>query len=104
MKEPLVFKEFLERINAHFGNRADFIWVDDQFLAEQNLRPIVDIPIWEPKTGRAGRHTMSAEKAIQAGMVFTPMEQTFDSALNWYDHVKSPSTDPAIDKSRPLME
>ncbi|WP_420602840.1 NAD-dependent epimerase/dehydratase family protein [Flagellimonas sp.] len=101
-KEPLVFKEFLERINTHFGNRADFIWVDDEFLAEQNLRPIVDIPIWEPKTGRAGRHTMSAKKAIQAGMSFTPMEQTFDSALNWYDYVKSSSTDPAIDKSRPF--
>ncbi len=101
-KEPLVFKTFLERINAHFGNKANFVWVDNAFLEKNNMRPIVDIPIWEPKTRRAGRHTMSAQKAIQAGMTFTPMEETFDSALNWYEKVKSPDYDPALDKSRPF--
>lgn len=100
-KEPVNFKGVLTRVNAHYGNKANPIWVDKGFIDEHQLRPIVDIPIWEPKDRRAGRHTMNAQKAISAEMTFTPMEQTFDKALNWYDHVKSPSDDPGLDKNRP---
>ncbi len=100
-KGPLVFKEYLKRVNEHYGNKAEFIWVSPVFIEENKLVPIVDLPLWEPKTSRAGRHTISAQKAIGAGMTLTPMERTFDSALNWYDQVKSPVVDPALDKSRP---
>ncbi len=100
-KNPILFKEFLMRVNDHYGNKAKFIWVSKAFIEENGLRPIVDIPLWEPKERRAGRHTMSAQKAITAGMTFTPMEQTFDEELDWYDEVKSPTDDPGLDKNRP---
>ncbi len=100
--EPLAWTEFLLKVNNHYGNSANLIWVDTDFIAEKELRPVVDIPIWEPKTRRAGRHTMNSDKAIAAGLTFTPMEETFDSALNWYDHIKSASADPGLDKNRPF--
>ena len=96
------WKEFLNKVNNHYGNKANFIWASAEFLAEKELRPVVDIPVWEPRNRRAGRHTMSAQKAIDAGMTFTPMEETFDNALKWYDHIKSPNDDPGLDKSRPF--
>lgn len=71
-------------------------------MEEKELRPTVDIPLWEPKSRRAGKHTMSAAKAVAAGITFKQLEQTFDDALRWYDHVKSPEDDPGLDKSRPF--
>ncbi len=100
-KDPLLFRDYLKRINEHYGNKAELVWVNEAFIKANQLMPIVDIPIWEPKSRRAGRHTISAEKAIAAGLVFTPMERTFESALNWYDRVKSPTYDPGLDKNRP---
>lgn len=98
----VTFKHFLERLNRFHGNRAELIWVDQEFLERKELRPIIDLPMWVPITRLPGRYTMSAQKAIDAGMIFTPMEQTFASALNWYDEVKSPDSDPGLDKNRPF--
>ena len=101
-RDPLTFGEFLERANKHFGNRAELTWVSDDFLANNEIRPVIDIPVWEPIERRAGRHTMSASKAIAAGLTFSTLEKTFDDALDWYDKVKSAQADPALDKSRPF--
>lgn len=100
--EPLKWVEFLTRINDHYGGKANFVQVDWEFLDRKKLRPVVDIPMWEPRHMRAGRHTMSAEKAIQSGLTFTRMEETFDRALNWYDEFKGPGSDPGLDQNRPF--
>ncbi|MEM9648194.1 MAG: NAD-dependent epimerase/dehydratase family protein [Bacteroidota bacterium] len=101
-KEPLLWQEFLNRVNSHYGNKANFIWVDKEFLEEKNVRPVVDLPMWESRTRRSGRHTMDSQKAIASGLTFTAMGETFNNALNWYDHFKSPTTDPGLDKDRPF--
>lgn len=101
-EKPMLFKDFLERINTHFGNPAELVWVSNTFIEQHELRPVVDIPIWEPKTRRPGRHTMSSKKALQAGMTLLPINETFESALQWYDQVKSPIADPGLDKNRPF--
>ena len=100
--EPLLFREFLDRANKHFGKMANLVWVDQAFIEEQQLRPIIDIPMWEPNSRRTGKHQMSSRKAIDAGMQFRHMEATFDDTLNWYDIFESPTTDPATDNSRPF--
>lgn len=101
-KAPLKWKEFLTKINDHYGNKANLVWVNNDFIEQKQLQPVVDLPIWEPRNRRAGRHTMNSQKAIKAGMTFADMEKTFDNALNWYDHIKSPNADPGLDKSRPF--
>lgn len=101
-KEPLQWKEFLNLINEHYGNKANLVWVDKDFLKEKELRPVVDIPMWEPRERRAGRHTMNTDKAIAAGLEHTGIKETFDNALKWYDHIKSPKADPGLDKNRPF--
>lgn len=101
-KNPVTFSEFLTRANSHFGNRAELIWVDQEYLDFKELRPIADVPLWASRTSFPGRNTMSTQKAVDAGMTFRPMEQTFDDALNWYDQKKSPDDDPGLDKDRPF--
>ncbi len=101
-ESPLKWDEFLDKVNAHYGYKANLVWVSTAFLKEREIRPVIDLPIWEPQARRPGRHTMSSEKAIKAGLTFTPIEQTFEGALNWYDEVKMPATDPGLDKSRPF--
>lgn len=101
-KDRLNWQEFLNRINSFYGNKARLVWVSKDFLARKSIRPVVDLPMWEPIERRAGRHTMDATKAINTGLKFRPMEETFESAMTWYDQVMSPEADPGLDKRRPF--
>ncbi len=99
----LTFRELLNSMNDHFGKKAKFVWVAEQFLLEKmELEPIRDIPLWAPRSVSIGFHTMSSKKAIQSGHEFRPMEETMDDAISWYDKVKSAENDPGLDKNRPF--
>ena len=100
--DPVTFSQFLTSLNRHYGDKSTFTWVNQEFLEGNDIRPIVDIPLWEPKNRRTGFHLIDAQKAKDAGLTFRSMGQTFDSALNWYDEVRGGEIDPATDKSRPF--
>ncbi len=70
---------------------AQFVWVSEEFLVAQGVGYWLDVPLWVPPT-MAGIHTVSAAKAIAAGLTFRPLAETVADTLVW-DHTR-PANEP----------
>jgi 2'-hydroxyisoflavone reductase len=93
--EPTTMREWLEATNAAFGDRANLVWVSDDFIREKNLRHFSEIPIWLPR-GRArkpGFHRVSTAKAIAAGLSFREIAQTAMDEVRWFRESRPPDFD-----------
>lgn len=82
----LTMQDLLETCRRVSGSNARFIWVSEQFLAEQN----VELPIWVPSE-EVGAATIDCRKAFEAGLVFRPLSSTVRDTLAWYE-ARTPST------------
>ena len=68
----------LTRSDAHFH------WAPVEFLAENNVQPWSDMPVWVPDTQEdAGFSRVDISKAIHAGLTFRPLEETVRDTLEW---------------------
>ncbi|MCC6661494.1 MAG: NAD-dependent epimerase/dehydratase family protein [Phycisphaerales bacterium] len=68
------------------GSDATFTWVPAAFLAQHNVTPWGDMPLWVPPEGdSAGFHTRKVERAVKAGLTFRPIEETCKATLDWYN-------------------
>lgn len=77
-------REVLEACNAAAGNQAKLTWVDADFLADHDVSPWSDMPMWfDPRGEMAGFGTISNARAIKAGLVFRPVLATAKDTLAW---------------------
>jgi 2'-hydroxyisoflavone reductase len=61
------------------------VWLPADFLAEQQVSPWSDMPVWAPSVGEeAGFALTSAERATQAGLRIRRMSDTVTDTLSWY--------------------
>lgn len=61
------------------------VWLPAEFLAEQQVSPWSDMPVWAPSVGdEAGFALTSAARAIQAGLSIRPMADTVADTLRWH--------------------
>jgi 2'-hydroxyisoflavone reductase len=61
------------------------VWLPAEFLAEQQVAPWSDMPVWAPSVGEeAGFALTSAARAIQAGLGIRPMADTVADTLRWH--------------------
>jgi 2'-hydroxyisoflavone reductase len=68
----------LTRSGAHFH------WAPVEFLAENNVQPWSDMPVWVPDTQEdAGFSRVDISKAIHTGLTFRPLEETVRDTLEW---------------------
>ena len=65
---------------------AQLTFVPAEFLAEQNVAPWGDMPVWVPGTGdSAGFGRVNIQKALAAGLTFRSLANTTQDLLAWYD-------------------
>lgn len=84
-KTPTTIAEMLYGIKAVTTSDARFTWVPAEFLAEKQVRPWSDMPVWVPGTGRtAGFARVICKKAYDAGLTFRPLADTAKDTLTWY--------------------
>lgn len=84
-KTPTSIAEMLYGIKAVTTTDAKFTWVPAEFLAEKQVRPWSDMPVWVPSTGRtAGFARVNCQKAYAAGLTFRPLADTAKDTLDWY--------------------
>ncbi len=84
-KTPHTIAEMLYGIKAVTTSDARFTWVPAGFLAEQQVRPWSEMPVWMPSTGRtAGFMRVNCQKAWNAGLSFRPLADTARDTLTWY--------------------
>jgi nucleoside-diphosphate-sugar epimerase len=73
----------LHTCNKVTGNRADLIWVTDQWLSEQDVKPWTEIPLWRlsPSTW-----AVSSARAARAGLRCRNLEDTIADTWEWLRH------------------
>lgn len=85
---PADMAELLYGCKAVTGGDASFTWIDDHgFLAEQNVRGWVEMPIWMPRQNpdQAGANTWDNARALEAGLSCRPLAETVRDTLEWWE-------------------
>ncbi len=60
-----------------------FVWADDAFLLERDVRPWQDFPIWMPQADN-GVHQKNIRKALKAGLTPRPIADTIAGIWEWW--------------------
>ncbi len=78
----LTMGELLESCRRVAGSTSRLVWVDDGFLAEHEVQPYVDVPLWVPdQPDLRGFSQVETGKAVAAGLTHRPVEETVMAAL-----------------------
>jgi 2'-hydroxyisoflavone reductase len=79
-------KSVLEAFNAATGDRAELIWVRDDFLLKQDIQAWTNLPLYRPlhRAVRKGFMQIDSSKALAAGFDFRPIAATVEDELRWF--------------------
>jgi len=80
--ERLTLEQFLEACKETSGTDVTLIWASASFLAEQQVKPWRDLPLWVPEAMR-GLLQVDTTKATSDGLVFRPLSETIHDTLTW---------------------
>ena len=77
--------ELLETSKKVSQSDATFTWVSPEFLAEHEVAPWSEMPVWMPPEGEyAGFDQIDVQRATAKGLAFRPLEQTVRDTLDWW--------------------
>jgi 2'-hydroxyisoflavone reductase len=75
----------LEGIKSANNSKANFTWVNADFLEEQKVAPWSDMPVWVPPRGEdGGMGRINIQKSVGKGLTFRPLEVTARDTLAWF--------------------
>jgi nucleoside-diphosphate-sugar epimerase len=66
--------------NQVTGNRAELVWVEDEWLAGQDVKPWTEIPLWRLSPGA---WAVSSARAMRAGLTCRDLEATVADTWDW---------------------
>jgi len=88
----LTMGEWLESIKTEMQSDCEFVWVDDEFLIEQDVGAYFEMPLWIPLNGDNNYFSeVSVEKAVRNGLVFRSPEESAIDALKWRETTDFPT-------------
>lgn len=79
---PLTLGKVLETAEAVTGQTPTYHEIPEATLLEKGVQPWADLPLWLP-TADSNLHRVNNRKAIEAGLSFTPLEQTMADIYAW---------------------
>src|SRR5947209_2139955 len=75
----------LEGIKAANNSKANFTWVDADFLEAQKVTPWGDMPVWVPPRGEeGGMGRINIQRALGKGLTFRPLAMTARETLGGF--------------------
>ena len=83
----------LEECEAVSGTDAEFVWVSEDFLEENEVEPFRELPLWVPRED-AALLAIDCGRAIEAGLTFRPLAETIKDVLDW-DRARMEGREPA---------
>lgn len=102
-ESTLLFPEFLERTKSALPSTARIVPVDPTFLAEHDVAPWSGLPFWVGDDDGISR--ISIRKALTAGLVLRPLEETIRDTAAWRQTVEEPlKVGITSEKSRAVLE
>jgi len=83
-ESPISFGLLLDTCKLISGSDAKFKWAPLDFITQNNIAPWSDLPAWIPDTVEdVGFSRVDISKALNAGLTFSPLEQTIKDTLAW---------------------
>ena len=81
---PVAMQDLLEAFVSVSGSGARFVWMNDDFLIENEIQPFVELPLWIPdnKT-HVGFYAVNCVRAIASGLTFRSLADTVEATLAW---------------------
>ncbi|MBK9330982.1 MAG: NAD-dependent epimerase/dehydratase family protein [Ignavibacteria bacterium] len=86
--EPLSLNDFAAKCKDFSGSDAEFIYMDEKFLLDENVVPFRDLTLWLPEED-AGVNNINISKAKHAGLSIRPLEDTLKDTIE-YDLSRGP--------------
>ncbi len=82
----LTMASLLDECKAVSDSDASFIWVDEEFLADEQVAAWSELPLWLPESEERLKGFMfaSVDKAIDAGLTFRSLADTVADTLAWH--------------------
>jgi 2'-hydroxyisoflavone reductase len=74
------YGDLLRTCAAVTGGKSEFVWVDDEWLAAQDVTPWSEIPLWRISPG-AWR--VASERAWASGLTYRPLTETVTATWEW---------------------
>jgi len=85
-RSPMTIGGMLHGIRACVDNEISFTWVDADFLAEHDIQPWSQMPVWLPPEGEyAGFGSGSIQRALDAGLTFRPLADTVRTTMDYWN-------------------
>src|SRR5207237_701266 len=75
--------ELLEQMCTTIGSDASLVWTDEQRILDADVQPWTELPLWLPGSEYAGMARADISRALAAGLVFRPLEETVADTLAW---------------------
>ncbi|MBV9773648.1 MAG: NAD-dependent epimerase/dehydratase family protein [Gemmatimonadetes bacterium] len=81
----LTFWAWLESCRLATESGARLTWVDEEFLREQGVEPMEDLPFWFPEGDpeMAGAFHTDAQRALAEGLTYRPLAETVRDTVEW---------------------
>jgi len=76
----VTWKALLEACRDVTSSDAELVWVDPDFLMEQEVGQWMELPMWLYED--AGLHATDVSRAVDAGLTFRPLEETVRGTLD----------------------
>jgi 2'-hydroxyisoflavone reductase len=83
----------LETCRAVSGNDSRFVWVDEEFLIEQEVGQWMELPMWLYED--VGINATDASRAIGAGLTYRPLAETIRGTLEHAETTQQAGLDPS---------
>lgn len=83
----LTMQRLLDECKSVTGSDAQFTWLSEDFLLQENVAAWSELPLWLPEDAAPhlkGFMFISPGKAIAAGLNFRPLRDTITDTLTWF--------------------
>ncbi len=81
----LTMGEFLNQCKQSINPQAEFVWVEQDLILENEIQPWTELTLWVPEAEEyAGDSSISIKKALQRNLTFTPLAQTIEKTYHYY--------------------
>ena len=92
---PTTRAAFLETVDGAVGGDAELVWVDPDFLAEQEVGEWMELPLWLHSPEYRGMLSIDPSPAFAAGLETRPLAETARDTLDWVRSGEAPADPPA---------
>ncbi|HEU5065662.1 MAG TPA: SDR family oxidoreductase [Gaiellaceae bacterium] len=79
----VTWEALLETCRSVTGSDAELVWVDPEFLIEQEVGQWMELPMWLYED--TGLHATDISRAVAAGLTFRPLDETVRGTLDHAD-------------------